>query len=83
MVSRFYCFPLCIVFVFHPPEKRCIDGLLYTCDKVQRDVTVEEDRICTLYTKYVLLAVVLSSKRHSFSLLGQFMTALGRADDPS
>jgi hypothetical protein len=29
MVSRYYCFPVCIVFVFHPPEKRCIEVLLY------------------------------------------------------
>jgi hypothetical protein len=25
----YYCFPICIVFVFHPPEKRCIEVLLY------------------------------------------------------
>jgi len=51
--------------------------------KVHKDVTVEQDRICTLYTKYVLVTIELSSKRHSFWLLYQFMTALGRADDPS
>jgi hypothetical protein len=56
---------------------------IYTCDKVQRDITVEEDGICTLYTKYVLLEMELSSERHSFSLLVQFVTAVGRADDPS
>jgi hypothetical protein len=31
MVSQYYCFPLCIIFVFHPPERRYIEVLLYTC----------------------------------------------------
>jgi hypothetical protein len=35
MVSRYYGFPVCIVFVFHPPEKRWIEVLLYNMEHIK------------------------------------------------
>jgi hypothetical protein len=41
MVSRNYRFPLCIVFVFHAPEKRCIEVLLYNTMETEFTLTLQ------------------------------------------
>jgi hypothetical protein len=51
MVSRYYRFPVCIVFVFHPPEKRRIEVSLYC---IEMYVYCIEMYIYCIYSTYLL-----------------------------
>jgi hypothetical protein len=59
----YYHFPVCIVFVFHPPEKRCIDVLLY-CDWAMDWIFKKHGLIISRDKRFT------SFRKHTDSVLG-------------